>query len=113
MTTLSRAGRELRIIAKGTKTPRETKPQGRAYWSAERLEALRLSDSRTAQAIRLHLAGGLTQADACRQAEVLPGTLRRALTKVRRAARVCPTCGHPIAPGPGSETPQSGPGPHP
>jgi hypothetical protein len=46
---------------------------------------------RTAQAVQFHL-GGLTRADAARQAGVHPSVLTRAMARVEKVT-LCPHCG--------------------
>ena len=106
MTTITKAGREIRVIPKNTvSTPilpakRATPPRKRAvgYWTAERFEEATAGgrNTRSKRAARRHLVDGLTQDAAAAEFGLTRGALTCALNRIRHGGSACPTCGHPL-----------------
>lgn len=104
MTTLTRAGREIPLIPKGTTPPpapakRGPKERIRAgYWTAEHFarDTAGMRPSRSLEAARAVLVDGHTQAKASAAAGISRQALKMALHRVRKNAAACPTCGQPL-----------------
>ena len=96
MTTITKAGRAVRLIPARRSVPPGPQRHG-ARWEAQTFDLATAGKplSRSREAARLYLVVGLSQADAAAQA----GCSRQALNAYCRTIRrphTCPACGQPF-----------------
>lgn len=96
MTTITKAGRTVRLIPARKPATTPAPQRHGARWEAQTFDLATAGKpmSRAREAARLYLVAGLSQADAAAQA----GCSRQALNAYCRTIRqvgVCPACGRP------------------